>query len=309
MMSTLLNTHAITVHNAGGGTTGGGSSSAPRLEKLPRPTFQLDMTQSEWAFKYSQWQAYISQTPTQESIKVQQLRAACTDDLLRRVYDTGDLANMNTEELLIQQVKKIAVRVVHKTLHLQNMWSMVQAPDENVRAFVSRLLGTAELCDLFITCSKIGCSQKTSYRDEVVQQALLKGMNDSDIRTRVLSRTQNNELKDLTAVVDYIAAEEAAAASFSRLSKTIAATKSSYKQQQTPSSGDRETLLLRRCILEIAAPPAGKSTVKLMTKGVLNVTKAITSPVFADPSLRLLPSQHRLKRLYLAISLSLTGLA
>ena len=105
MMSALLNTHALSVHTAGGGTTGGGSSSAPRLEKLPRPTFQLDMTQSDWAFKYSQWQAYISQTPTQESIKVQQLRAACTDDLLRRVYDTGDLANMNTEELLIQQVK------------------------------------------------------------------------------------------------------------------------------------------------------------------------------------------------------------
>ena len=71
MMSTLLNTHSLTVHNAGGGTTGGGSSSVPRLEKLPRPTFQLDMTQSEWAFKYySQWQAYISQTPTQECEQV-----------------------------------------------------------------------------------------------------------------------------------------------------------------------------------------------------------------------------------------------
>ena len=247
-MSTLLNTHTLANHNAGGGTMGGGSStSAPRLEKLPRPTFQLDMTQSEWAFKYSQWQAYISQTPTQETIKVQQLRAACTDDLLRRVYDTGDLANMNTEELLIKQVKKIAVRVVHKTLHLQNMWSMVQAPEETVRAFVSRLLGTAELCDLFITCSKIGCFQKTSYRDEVVQQALLKGMSDSDIRTRVLSRTQNNELVGLTAVVDYIAAEEAAAASFSRLSNTIAATKSSYKQQQTLHHDKNETLPLRKC--------------------------------------------------------------
>ena len=75
IMSTLLNTHTLANHNAGGGTMGGGSStSAPRLEKLPRPTFQLDMTQSEWAFKYSQWQAYISQTPTQETIKVQQLR-------------------------------------------------------------------------------------------------------------------------------------------------------------------------------------------------------------------------------------------
>ena len=84
------------------------------------------------------------------------------------MYDAGDLANMNTEDLLMQQIKKIAVRIVHKTLHLQNMWSMSQAPDEVVRSFVSRLVGTAKLCDLYVTCSKGDCSQKTSYRDEIV---------------------------------------------------------------------------------------------------------------------------------------------
>ena len=40
-------------------------------------------------------------------------------------------------------------------------------------------------------------------------QALLKDMSDTDIRTRVLSRTQNNELLTLHAIIDYIAAEEA----------------------------------------------------------------------------------------------------
>ena len=150
-------------------------------------------------------------------MKVHQLRAACDDDLLRRVYDAGDLANMNTEELLISQIKKIAVRIVHKTRHLQNLWAMTQSPEESIRAFASRLVGTAELCDLLVTCSKIGCNQKTSYRDEVVLQALLKGMHDPDIRKRVLSRTQNDELKTLATVIDYIAAEEASSASFSSI--------------------------------------------------------------------------------------------
>ena len=54
-------------------------------------------------------------------------------------------------------------------------------------------------------------------------------MHDTDIRTRVLSRTQNSELKNLMDIVDYIAAEEAVSASFSTLNNphTIAGTKSS----------------------------------------------------------------------------------
>ena len=109
---------------------------------------------------------------------------------------------MNTETLLTQ-VKKIAVRVVHKTLHLQNLWKMIQSPEELVRVYVSRLVATAELCDLYVTCSKQGCDQKTSFRVQVLLQSLVRGMN----VTRVLSRTQNDELQGLAAIVDYIAAE------------------------------------------------------------------------------------------------------
>ena len=54
---------------------------------------------------------------------------------------------------------------------------------------------------------------KTSCRDEVVIQAILRGMHNVDIRTRVLSE-QNEELQGLSAIVDYIAAEEASSISF-----------------------------------------------------------------------------------------------
>ena len=107
-MIKLLELHTIAEH--GGGTRNsdaGGVSTAPRLEKLPRPSFTLYMSQNEWAFKRSQWEAYISQTPVAEAVKVQQLRAACEDELLRRVYDTGDLASLNTETLLLSQIKKL----------------------------------------------------------------------------------------------------------------------------------------------------------------------------------------------------------
>ena len=59
-------------------------------------------------------------------------------------------------------------------------------------------------------------------------QALLRSMHDIDICTRVLSYTQNEELQDLSAIVGYIAAEEASSASFSNMvSLTLAGQKSS----------------------------------------------------------------------------------
>ena len=230
-MLKLLELHTVAEHGA---TAGGRPPSAPKLETLPRPTFNLDMTQAEWSFKESQWTVYISQTNVSEQVKVQQLKAACDEALLRRVHDAGGLTSLDTEQALLAEIKKLAVRVVHKTLHLQNMWSMTQGPEEPIRAFTSRLIGTADLCDLNVSCSKSGCNQKTSYRDEVVLQALLKGMHDVDIRTRVLSRTQNNELKKLASVVDYIAAEEASSASFSTFNSPNAtiAGQSTFKKQQ-----------------------------------------------------------------------------
>ena len=71
---------------------------------------------------------------------------------------------------------------------------MIQQAEEPIRAFASRLTGTAELGDFTMTCSSETCTHKNSYKDQMIMQALLKDMSDTDIRTRVLSRTQNNEL-------------------------------------------------------------------------------------------------------------------
>ena len=71
------NGHTNTIDTAGSG------SNVSRLEKLSCPSFQLEMSQAKWAFKHSQWTAYGTQTPVSEQVKVQQLRAACEEDLLR----------------------------------------------------------------------------------------------------------------------------------------------------------------------------------------------------------------------------------
>ena len=58
-MIKLLELYTIAEHGSGNGSVCS-NSNALRLEKLPRPSFQLEMSQAEWAFKHSQWKAYIS---------------------------------------------------------------------------------------------------------------------------------------------------------------------------------------------------------------------------------------------------------
>ena len=96
VMATLYATHTKAVHGGIG----------PAQTKSPVSAQKL-AEQAESAFKQTQWDKYISQTTVKEQVKMKQLRAACDDDLLRRVYDAGDLASLDTEILLLNQVKKL----------------------------------------------------------------------------------------------------------------------------------------------------------------------------------------------------------
>ena len=202
-----LELHTMADHPSPQGQLGGATSG--KLEKLPRPTFTLLMTEAQWEFTMLKWRAYIAQATASSEQKLQQLRAACQHDLLQRVYDAGNFLSLNTEDLFLAAMKKLAVRVIHKTIHMMNMWRMHQDPDETIRAFEARITGTADLCNMKVKCTATGCTTETSYRDPVVLQVLLKGMRDQDIRARVLTRTTGGEFTDLPEVVSYIAAEEA----------------------------------------------------------------------------------------------------
>ena len=202
LMVKLLTQHAQTVH----GNPANPGHSAAKLEKLPRPTFTLNMTESQWTFTKLQWDHYIGQSPVSEATKLTQLQAACNDDLRQRVFDTGLYHNLTTPDMFIQQMEKLAVNKVHKSVHLRNLWRMIQQPDENIRAFVARLTSTADMCKMSVTCE---CAKEVSYRDNVIMQLIIHGMKDNDIRIRVMSRNTSGELTTLDKLVNYIQAEEA----------------------------------------------------------------------------------------------------
>ena len=78
---------------------------------------------------------------------------------------------------------------------------MTQQSDEVIRAYVARLTATADMCGMTVSCT-CGCNNQVSYRDHVLQQLIINGMYDNDIRLRVLSRNTNGELVTLDKLVN-----------------------------------------------------------------------------------------------------------
>ena len=198
--------HTQAVHNTALATAA--PATAPKLEKLPRPTFSLNMTESKWNFTKDQWTNYIGQyRNAEEATKLMQLQAACHDDLRNRVFETRNFETLNTTDLFLAKMKELAVIKVHKSVHLLKLWEMRQEPEETFRAFVARVIATADMCGMSVPC--VDCNKSISYRDQVVQQIVLHGMRDNDVRVRVQSLNTTGELDTLEKLMDYIAAEEA----------------------------------------------------------------------------------------------------
>ena len=70
---------------------------------------------------------------------------------------------------------------------------MTQQSDEQIGAFAARVTATADMCGMSIKCTSDTCDTTISYRYQVVQQLLIHGIRDNNIRVRVLSRNTSGE--------------------------------------------------------------------------------------------------------------------
>ena len=98
-------------------------------------------------------------------------------------------------------MNELAVASIHKAIYLWNLWCLAQQQDESIKAFMARVTATADLCKMEVKCT---CDNSVSYRDEVVKQIIIHGMNNQEIKTRVLSKTTSGELDTLAKMIAYI---------------------------------------------------------------------------------------------------------
>ena len=95
LLNSFLTNHTSSCHQPAVPQPVAGQQSS-KLEKLPRPVFTLGMSESAWEFVMVQWNAYIGQGNVSPAQSLQQIQAACSADLLQRVYDTGSYSTLTT---------------------------------------------------------------------------------------------------------------------------------------------------------------------------------------------------------------------
>ena len=97
------------------------------VQKPKKPVIELDSSNGDWALFMNTWNWYKEMCKlTNLSTICNELRTACTPELNRLLFDLMGAEALNTasEDPLLQYIKLIAVRGLHKEVRQQNFHSM-----------------------------------------------------------------------------------------------------------------------------------------------------------------------------------------
>ena len=197
---------------------GGGSSKA---DKLPRPTMNEGLTESDCAHFIDKWNRYKCSAlkgATQQYV-TDQLWACCDQSLESAVYNSG-INSDTTEDHLLKAIKKIAVRAQNTLVNVVKFLELGQDTEESVSSYTAHLKGQASVCNFAIKCKDSTCNKLTSYSDQMVCHQLVRGLADPTIQEQILSYAAENPDLDLNATLKYIEAKESGKRSSNMLSSS-----------------------------------------------------------------------------------------
>lgn len=157
-----------------------------KLEAIPRPKISTNATQSDWSFFVSKWTRYVSGSKMSDEQQINQLLAACSDDLQLSLH-CGNSANITNPAILMENIRLIAVKKLNNLVNIVNFQQMAQFNDETVTAFVTRLNGPANLCDLNTKCES--CSLDISFKKKMIMYQMYV-----DLRTQEL-KSESSKLQ------------------------------------------------------------------------------------------------------------------
>ena len=145
-------------------------------------------------------------------------------------------------------MKKLAVPHHNNLVNIVKLRSLTQERDERVRPFFARIIGMASICELSVTCTKVGCNKRVSYTEHEILNILVKGLYDTETRREVLSKKPQ---LDLDATILFVEARETGKRSANVLSgETIASNKISKTtvSEEGVSMNRTEVKETARCI-------------------------------------------------------------
>ena len=117
-----------------------------KRKKPKRPTVSPGMSEAEWDFFIHRWNRYKRQTNLSGQSLVDELWATLDIELERLAFH-DNLKATGADDLLVE-IKKLAVTVLHPSVHIVALHEMKQEQDETTKVFSARVKGTASNCNL-----------------------------------------------------------------------------------------------------------------------------------------------------------------
>ena len=251
------------------------ASPGGRVKRPDRPVVDVDSTDGDWALFIDSWKRYKTMTKMNDPLEIRnELRSTCSPVINKLLFDFVGPETLNTcsEQQLLQHIKSVAVKGVHKEVHRQKFHTLHQSPGESITRYLARLRAQAALCEFRITCPNSTCASQVSYVDDMISGQMIAGLANMEHQSKILAEAAM--LDSLQKKFDRLVSLETTDQSTSHLQTPIttpklsgpsesAAQRSQYQQQKQPKKpslagkDSRSPLPCKGCG-EVSHPP-GKS--------------------------------------------------
>ena len=160
----------------------------------------------------------------------------CTKDLENSIWQQVG-KNIDTEEELVELMRKLGVNKRNVLLNKVAFLDMSQHEGEPAKIFVARLKGQAAVCDFTLP------QGSSDYTDQMVQHQLIRGLRDDKIQEHILAHAATTEgsKMDLAMTVNMVEAKECGKQDAESLHKSSNVNRlSDYKKVQGSSLRDNQ---------------------------------------------------------------------
>ena len=122
-----------------------------------------------------------------------ELRSSCSPTVNRLLFNFVGAETLNscTEQQLLQHIKSVAVKRIHKEVHRQHFHSLQQSEGESVTHYLAKLWSQASLCDFRVKCSNESCQAQVSFSKEMISGQLITGLANMDHQGKVLAEADS----------------------------------------------------------------------------------------------------------------------
>ena len=97
--------------------------------------------------------------------QLHQLWASCSEELQRALHN-GNSAKITEPDLLLKNIRLIAVKKVNNLVNIVEFQSIQQFSNETVTAWGTRLNGHANMCDMLVQWED--CEQDVSFAEKMI---------------------------------------------------------------------------------------------------------------------------------------------